>query len=97
MTPGGQFPAQSQPADMSGEIIVADGAALFRPGGAPDADPLVKAGTQVAQGQLLGTLQVGAAMLPIHSPAAGQITAVLAAEGALVGYGTPLFRLENQY
>lgn len=79
--------------DSADRTVTADGAGLFRPANRPGGAPLAGPGTSVAAGQVLAMLQVGAAMLPVTAPAAGRIEAVMADDGALVGYGTPLFRL----
>lgn len=91
MTPAAAAAPPRPPAP--GLTVTADGAALFHPGGSPGMAPLAPAGTRVTQGQVLGVLQVGAALLPIHAPADGLIEAILAADGGLVGHGTPLFHL----
>jgi acetyl-CoA carboxylase biotin carboxyl carrier protein len=55
--------------------------------------PLAAVGAQVAAGAVLGLLQVEALLLPVVAPEAGELAAVLVAEGTLVGFGTPLFEL----
>jgi acetyl-CoA carboxylase biotin carboxyl carrier protein len=54
----------------------------------------VEVGEEVEAGELLGCLRVGTLLLPVRAPASGLVVAVLATPGALVGYGTPLFRLQ---
>ena len=56
--------------------------------------PLIEIGDEVAEGDPLGCLQVGALLTPVWAPRAGIVAERLAAPGALVGYGTPLFRLQ---
>ena len=53
-----------------------------------------EAGDEVAEGDLLGCLQVGALLIPVRALAAGLLAARLAEPGTLVGYGAPLFRLQ---
>jgi acetyl-CoA carboxylase biotin carboxyl carrier protein len=55
--------------------------------------PLVRTGDAVAAGQPLALLQVGAVLLPVAAPHAGTVARVLAAYGAVVGYGEPLVEL----
>lgn len=43
---------------------------------------------------VLGLLQVGVLLLPVTAPEDGTVTASLAANGTVVGYGKPLFELE---
>lgn len=47
----------------------------------------------VRAGESLGFLQVGPLLMAVPAPRAGTVTDVLAAHGAIVGYGTPLFVL----
>jgi acetyl-CoA carboxylase biotin carboxyl carrier protein len=51
----------------------------------------VIAGEPVIRGQLLAFLDAGGILLPVEADRDGLIGQVLAEEGALVGYGTPLF------
>ena len=55
--------------------------------------PACVAGDAVARAQVLGFVQVRLLLLPVAAPRAGRLARVLAAEGDLVGYGTPLFEL----
>ncbi|MGG5808252.1 acetyl-CoA carboxylase biotin carboxyl carrier protein [Falsiroseomonas sp. CW058] len=56
--------------------------------------PFVETGDEVAEGDPLGCLQVGALLMPVRAPVAGIVAERMAAPGTLVGYGTPLFRLQ---
>ena len=57
-------------------------------------EPLAVPGQEVALGAVLGLLRAGPLLLQVTAPEAGTLLAVEAADGALVGYGTPLFRLD---
>ena len=61
-------------------------AGLFRL--APSGEPLPR---MVRQAEILGNLQTGQLLRPVIAPEAGLLGQVLVAEGALTGYGTPLF------
>ncbi len=52
--------------------------------------PLAAPGTAVVAGQVIGLLRVGAMLLPVAAPQAGIIAGYIAADGALVGYGSHL-------
>lgn len=54
-------------------------------------EPLVEDGATVEAGQILALLRVGAALFPVRATASGVLAAVLREEGALIGYGDPLF------
>jgi acetyl-CoA carboxylase biotin carboxyl carrier protein len=53
--------------------------------------PLAGAGQRVSTGQPIGLLQVGALLLSVAAPSDGVVRAVRANDGAMVGFGTPLF------
>jgi acetyl-CoA carboxylase biotin carboxyl carrier protein len=55
--------------------------------------PLVETGEEVAAGDDLGCLRVGALLLPVRAPQAGLVAARPCTPGTLVGYGDTLFRL----
>lgn len=87
-------PATTEAAEATpGREITSDGPGVFRPAAPLRDAPFVTPGTAVDEGQIVALLQVGTALLPVTSPAAGRIEAVLAEDGEVVGYGTPLFRL----
>ena len=56
-------------------------------------EPLVDAGDRVAAGQVLALLRIGAILVPVPAPCPGIVTAILAADGALVGFGDPVLEL----
>lgn len=58
------------------------------------AQPFIEIGDEVAEGDPVGCLQVGALLTPVRALRAGVVAERLAVFGALVGYGTPLFRLQ---
>ncbi|MGG5823478.1 acetyl-CoA carboxylase biotin carboxyl carrier protein [Falsiroseomonas sp. HW251] len=59
------------------------------------AHPFAETGDEVAEGEPLACLQVGALLIPVRAPGAGIVAERLAEPGTLVGYGTPLFRLHS--
>lgn len=56
--------------------------------------PFAAMGEEVAAGDDLGCLQVGALLLPVRAPSRGILAACPCAAGSLVGYGETLFRLQ---
>ena len=82
--PHATIPAAPE-AEPPAPTIDSDGPGIFR--AAP--------GTEVSPGQIVGLLQAGAALWPVTSTRAGRIEAVLVADGEIVGYGTPLYRLSR--
>lgn len=55
--------------------------------------PFVEIGQRVTADEIVGIVQVGCLYVPVTAPADGVVEAILAESGALVGYGSPLFRL----
>ncbi|NBA97564.1 biotin/lipoyl-binding protein [Pseudomonas sp. R5(2019)] len=76
--------------------IKADGLGVFRASHPAERNAYVKAGDTVAAGQLLGLLQVGLLYLPVRSDQAARVREVLVTQGQSVGYGQPLFEMEEQ-
>jgi acetyl-CoA carboxylase biotin carboxyl carrier protein len=56
--------------------------------------PFARAGDSVQQGAIVGLLRVGALVTPVLAPVAGTVAEPIAADGAVVGYGTPLMAIE---
>ena len=54
-------------------------------------EPLAADGEALVAGQPIALLRVGALLVPVPAPADGIIVAAIPEEGALVGFGDPLF------
>jgi acetyl-CoA carboxylase biotin carboxyl carrier protein len=74
-------------------IVTSPGTGLFRHGHPQSPGKPLSTGAEVAEGAIIGLLQVGALLLPVVSPCAGQVTGHLVPDGELVGYGTRLLTL----
>ncbi|GAA1557851.1 hypothetical protein GCM10009827_093470 [Dactylosporangium maewongense] len=61
----------------------------------PDAAPFVAVGDTVTEGQQIGIVEAMKLMIPVHAERAGRIAEALAADGAPVEYGEPLFALDG--
>ncbi|MFG1270735.1 acetyl-CoA carboxylase biotin carboxyl carrier protein [Xanthobacter versatilis] len=55
--------------------------------------PEVSPGSAIRAGQILAYLEAGDLVLPVIAPWDGKAGEMLASDGTLVGYGTPLVRL----
>jgi len=75
-------------------VAAAASAGVFRDGHPLHAAPLVRIGERIAAEQIVGLLQIGPLLLPVTAPLAGVVTAVRAAAGHTVGYGTALVELQ---
>ncbi|WP_323989704.1 hypothetical protein [Nguyenibacter sp. L1] len=51
---------------------------------------------RVAAGTILGFVEIGPALLPIVAPRDGVVQAVLAADGAPIGYHAPAFAIRHE-
>lgn len=59
------------------------------------ASPLVSEGDAVQKGDIVGLLRVAQLLLPVYAPQGGLIASVMVADGAAVGFGTPLMALKR--
>ena len=60
----------------------------------PDADPYVREGDAIKEGQVLCIIEAMKLMNEIESKVAGRVIRVLAENGQPVEYGQPLFLIE---
>jgi acetyl-CoA carboxylase biotin carboxyl carrier protein len=82
------------PEEDRGSLAKATIAGRFLPTHPWRAKPLAEIGRHVTAGEIVGLVQVGFLYVPVTAPADGVIDAILAEPGALVGYGSPLLRLD---
>lgn len=73
--------------------VVAPAVGIFRARHPITSRAPVAEGQAVAKGQIVAFLQVGSALRPVMAPAEGVLGSPMAADGAVVGYGTQLFAL----
>ena len=77
-------------------LVAAPCPGVFRTAHPAQDGPLAQAGRHVAAGEAVGLVQVGPLLVHVLAPIRGVVGEVLAAEGAIVGYGTPLLRLQEE-
>ncbi|MDT7950470.1 MAG: hypothetical protein RQ966_03100 [Acetobacteraceae bacterium] len=85
--------AASQPAAAPTGTIRASAAGVLRLAHGTEGAPPVAAGAPVRPGTVVAFLQVGPCLRPVQATEAGTLGAPLQSDGALVGFGTPLFDL----
>lgn len=56
--------------------------------------PLVAPGQRVEAGAIIGLVKIGLLYAPVVSPVTGTVDAMMAESGAMVGYGTPIVRIQ---
>ena len=87
-------PIRTQEAPPEGTVIRAPLVGTFYAASAPGAAPFAPVGTAVKKGQTVCILEAMKMMSEVPAPADGVIAEVLAADGELVGFDQPLFRLK---
>lgn len=88
-------PAAVPVAVEEGTLIRAPLVGTFYAAPAPDRPPFVKVGDKIKQGQTVCVLEAMKMMSEIPAPCDGEILEVLAADGALVSFDAPLFRVRE--
>ncbi|WP_216851274.1 acetyl-CoA carboxylase biotin carboxyl carrier protein subunit [Acidisphaera sp. L21] len=76
-----------------GDDVCAPTVGVFRHAHPLQQAPLAPPGQQVQAGDPLGLMQIGSLLLAVQAPRDGVVDSVLAADGAMVGFGTPVVRL----
>ena len=82
--------------DAPPEVIAAPGVGLFLTRHPLRATPLAEPGRPVRAGKTVALLRIGLLLRPVTAPSAGLLSAPLAEDGAIVGYGAPLFHLHPE-
>jgi acetyl-CoA carboxylase biotin carboxyl carrier protein len=88
-------PAYEAPSETRGEIIRAPLVGTFYRSAAPDAPPFVERGTAVKKGQTLCILEAMKLMNEFQAEFDLVIADILAENGAMVEFGTPLFEVQR--
>jgi acetyl-CoA carboxylase biotin carboxyl carrier protein len=58
--------------------------------------PFAAVGAAVDEGDLLGLLRIGHLLVPVAAPARGIVVRVVAADGSVQGFGSPLVELRTE-
>lgn len=81
-------------ADAGLEKIVTPTLGVFYRRPSPDADPFVKEGDVIAEGDQIGVLEVMKLYMPINATVSGRIARIVAQDAALVEHGDVLMLVE---
>lgn len=87
----GNVPAQPEAEIPSGKIVKSPLVGTFYAAPSEDAEPFVKVGDSVKEGQVLAIVEAMKLMNEIESDYAGTIAEILVENGQAVEYGQPLF------
>jgi len=97
--PPNETPASQEPVlttsidDAAVETVRSPGIGRFLRAHPLHRDPLVQPDQPVKPGQPVGLLQAGTILSPVLAPRAGIVAEIMAAEGALLGWGDPVLSL----
>lgn len=86
-------PAEPPKAEAVFKVARAPGVGVFRLDHPTTGHPVAEPGQTVRKGETVGVLQVGPCLKAVLAPADGVLRAALIKDGAIVGYGTPLYEL----
>lgn len=81
------------PDSGEGELVTAPLLGTFYRAPRPGAPPFVEVGSEVEEDTVVAIIEVMKLMNTVRAGRRGRVTAVLAADGALVEYGQPLLRI----
>lgn len=90
----GVVPAQQQ--EPAGVPVTAPVVGIFYAGSAPGAEPFVKVGQQVKQGETLCIIEAMKMMNEIPAPTSGTVTAIEVEAGQLVSFDQVIMRIEER-
>lgn len=77
-------------------LVAAPCPGVFRTAHPAQAGSLAQVGRHVAAGEAIGLVQVGRLLVHVVAPTGGVVGEVLAVDGAVVGYGTPLLYMQEE-
>ena len=86
-------PENSGEEQKQGNLITSPLVGVFYTAPAEDAEPFVKVGDQVKEGQVVAIVEAMKLMNEIECDCSGTVAEVLAENGQAVEYGQPLFRI----
>lgn len=90
-----EIPKENVEIEVKGEVIEAPMVGVVYLQATPDADPYVKVGDKVEQGDVICIVEAMKLMNEIQAPFSGVITEVLVQNEEVVEYGQPLLRMER--
>ena len=90
-----EIPKENVEIEIQGEVIEAPMVGVVYLQATPDADPYVKVGDKVEQGDVLCIVEAMKLMNEIQAPFSGVITEVFVQNEEVVEYGQPLLRMER--
>ena len=89
------YAAQIKSTNESPIVAKADVAGIFVAAHPWRATPFVEPGQAIEAGAIVGLVKIGRLYVPVLSPAAGNVDAIVAEAGATVGYGTPIVNIRT--
>jgi acetyl-CoA carboxylase biotin carboxyl carrier protein len=93
--PTAPSPAYARPSDEAPIVAKAGVAGIFIAAHPWRGKPFVEPGQAIEAGAIVGLVKIGRLYVPVLSPAAGNVDAIVAEAGATVGYGTPIVNIRT--
>jgi acetyl-CoA carboxylase biotin carboxyl carrier protein len=93
--PSPEYAVQIRPSNEGPMVAKADVAGIFVATHPWRGKPFVEPGQAIEAGAIVGLVKIGLLYVPVLSPAAGIVDAIVAETGATVGYGTPIVNLRT--
>jgi biotin carboxyl carrier protein len=93
--PASALAASTGPSRQAAVVAKADIAGTFIAAHPWRTKPFVEPGQAIEAGAIVGLVKIGQLYVPVLSPAAGIVDAIVAEAGATVGYGTPIVSLRS--
>jgi biotin carboxyl carrier protein len=88
--PSPAYAGQISPPNEGPVVAKADVAGIFIAAHPWRRKPFVEPGQAIEAGAIVGLVKIGLLYVPVLSPGAGIVDAIVAEAGATVGYGTPI-------
>jgi biotin carboxyl carrier protein len=88
--PSPAYAVQISPPNEGPSVAKADVAGIFIAAHPWRRKPFVEPGQAIEAGAIVGLVKIGLLYVPVLSPGAGIVDAIVAEAGATVGYGTPI-------
>ena len=93
--PASASTAPATPANAGPIVAKADVAGIFIAAHPSRDKPFVEPGQAIEAGAIVGLVKIGLLYVPVLSPAAGIVDAIVAETGTTVGYGTPIVTIRS--
>jgi biotin carboxyl carrier protein len=85
--------SSTPPAEGTGRVALAESAGIFLSAHPMRSTPFVKIGDTVRKNDVVGLLKTGLIYAPVTAPSEGVVSKIVATDGEMIGYGSPVLEL----